>query len=125
MIDEEKTRRRLRDIREALDQNQGISFLARRWRVSRGAVCNWLDDHVDATDRRLLGDNGNLQRGITARGFELEARLAMICLLRKSGWTWARIASAIGCSINSVYTLAAKHMPDGIDAASIDFEDAA
>ena len=114
---------RFRDVENAIAAGHGVTQLSALWGVSKAAVSQWCGDNIDPHDRLAMRANGNANRAAKLRQFDLGARMELIAACRAAGMTWERIGDAIGCAASAVWLLAARHAPDGLDAAVEDIRD--
>lgn len=116
-------RNRLKDVQDALTQGRSLSWLSDRWNVTRAAVTQWCNEYVDPADHKRLAEIGMVNGANRRRGYDIGARLELIQVLRKSGWSWARIGQALGCNATVPYQFVQRYAPFGIDEALQDFAD--
>jgi hypothetical protein len=121
--DDRLTSKRKTDVRNAIMAGAGFTQLAELWGVSRPCVSQWCDRHVEPEERAALRSNANIIRGDKRRNYVLAARLELLAACRAAGMSFERIAEAVGCSGVSLWTLAHRHAPDGLQAAVEDFRD--
>jgi hypothetical protein len=115
--------KRMCDVQNAIATGAGFTQLAELWSVSRPAVSQWCDRFVSAEDRASLRSNANQIRADKMRDFHLVARLELLAAARAAGMSWERIGQAMGLAGVTLWSLAHRHAPDGLDAALNDFRD--
>ena len=116
-------RARKRDVQIALAEGRSVSWLAGKWGICSSSASLFLRDHASPEDHARIADNGRVQAGQTLRGFDLGARLELIALCRKHGWTLEKIGDAIGVSAAAVCVLVKRQAPHGLDEAIEDFRE--
>ena len=111
------------DVQNAIATGAAMAHLAELWAISRPAVSQWCDRFVDEHDRAQLRSNANQIRADKRRDFHLVARLELLAAARAAGMSWERIGQAMGLAGVTLWSLAHRHAPDGLDAAMEDFRD--
>lgn len=115
--------KRKMDVQNAIATGAAMTQLAELWGVSRPAVSQWCDRFVSPEDRAALRSNANQIRADKIRDFHLVARLELLAAARGAGMSWERIGMAMGLAGVTLWSLAHRHVPDGLDAAMADFRD--
>jgi hypothetical protein len=115
--------KRKMDVQNAIATGAAMTQLAELWGVSRPAVSQWCDRFVSTEDRAALRSNANQIRADKIRDFHLVARLELLAAARGAGMSWERIGMAMGLAGVTLWSLAHRHAPDGLDAAMADFRD--
>jgi len=115
--------KRMCDVQNAIVTGAAMAHLAELWGISQPAVSQWCDRFVSAEDRAALRTNANQIRADKMRDFHLVARLELLAAARAAGMSWERIGQAMGLAGVTLWSLAHRHAPDGLDAALSDFRD--
>ena len=112
---------RYADVKAAIAAGKCFKDLAVKWGISRPGTTQWCAEHISEEMRNKLAENGRLRTG--TRDFDPGARLAVIDLCRKAGWTFDRIGLALGIEGVSVWQWLHRTAPFGIEDAMEDYRE--
>lgn len=113
--------RRKAQAEAAIEQGRGFAHLGAKWNTTTVASRAWCIKYLTEDQCNKLAENGRL--AVHRTSANVADRLELIALVRRAGWTDAKLARAIGCARASLCQWLQRNAPDGVANALQDFRD--